>query len=42
MKFIHITDPHLVPSPEKLFALDPRERLAQAVAEINRPTPSSW
>lgn len=36
MKFIHLTDTHLVPAPRKLFALDPRARLWAAVADINR------
>ena len=36
MKFIHITDPHIVPPPQTLCALDPRARLAAAVADINR------
>ncbi len=36
MKFIHITDPHIVPAPQTLCALDPRERLAAAIADINR------
>lgn len=36
MKFIHLTDTHLVPAPRKLFALDPRARLRAAVADINR------
>lgn len=34
LKFIHLTDPHLVPAPRRLYALDPRERLAAAVADI--------
>lgn len=36
MKFIHITDPHIVPAPQMLCALNPRERLAAAIADINR------
>ncbi len=36
MKFIHITDPHIVPAPRRLCALDPRARLAAAIADINR------
>ena len=36
MKFIHLTDTHLVPAPRRLFALDPRARLTAAVADINR------
>ncbi|NKB57304.1 MAG: phosphodiesterase [Alphaproteobacteria bacterium] len=36
MKFIHITDPHIVPVPQTLCALDPRERLTTAIADINR------
>ncbi|HSR72250.1 MAG TPA: phosphodiesterase [Kiloniellales bacterium] len=36
MKFIHLTDPHLVPAPRRLYALDPRERLRAAVADIAR------
>lgn len=36
MKFIHITDPHIVPSPRTLCALDPRARLRAAFEDINR------
>lgn len=36
MKFIHVTDPHIVPEPKTLCALDPRARLAAAIADINR------
>lgn len=36
MKFIHITDPHIVPAPQTLCALDPRERLARAIADVNQ------
>ncbi len=36
MKLIHLTDTHFVAPPKKLFALDPRARLAPAVADINR------
>ena len=36
MKFIHITDPHIVPAPGMLCALDPRARLTAAIADINR------
>ena len=36
MKFIHITDPHIVPAPRTLCALDPRARLAAAIADIIR------
>jgi len=36
MKFIHLTDPHLVPRPQKLFGLDVHARLAAAVDSINR------
>ena len=36
MKFIHLTDPHLVEPPQKLFDLDGQERLAAAVASINK------
>jgi Icc protein len=36
MKFIHITDPHIVPAPQTLCALDPRARLATAITDINR------
>lgn len=35
MKFIHVTDPHLVAPPAELMGLDPRHRLGQAVASIN-------
>ena len=36
MKFIQITDPHNVPVPRKLCALDPRARLKSAINDINR------
>ena len=36
MKFIHLTDTHFVPAPRRLYALDPRERLRLAIADINR------
>lgn len=36
MKFIHITDPHIVPVPRMLCALDPRARLKTAINDINR------
>lgn len=36
MKFIHITDPHIVPVPQTLCALDPRQRLASAIDDVNR------
>jgi 3',5'-cyclic AMP phosphodiesterase CpdA len=35
MKLIQITDTHLVPPGEQLWGLDPRERLAAAVAHVN-------
>ena len=35
MKFIHLTDPHLVPRPQKLYDIDVHDRLAKAVASIN-------
>ena len=35
MKFIHLTDPHLVPPGRKLYGLDPNERLRAAIADIN-------
>ena len=34
-KFIHITDTHFVPAPQRLYGLDPRARLRAAVADIN-------
>jgi 3',5'-cyclic AMP phosphodiesterase CpdA len=36
VKFVHLTDTHLVPAPRALFGLDPRARLAAAIADINR------
>ncbi len=36
MKFVHVTDPHIVAAPRMLCALNPRERLAAAIADINR------
>ncbi|MCP5366824.1 MAG: phosphodiesterase [Hyphomicrobiales bacterium] len=35
MKFIHVTDPHLVPAGQRLFDLDPVARLDACVADIN-------
>ena len=36
MKFVHITDQHIVPAPRMLCALDPRARLEAAIGDINR------
>ncbi len=36
MKFLHVTDPHLVPAGEPLCALAPSERLRAVVADIAR------
>jgi Icc protein len=36
MKFIHVTDTHLVEPGARLYELDPLERLAQCIADINR------
>ena len=36
MKFIHVTDPHIVPKGERLYDLDPEERLRLCIADINR------
>lgn len=36
MKFIHLTDTHLVPSKQALWGLDPAWRLRRAVESINR------
>lgn len=35
MKLIHVTDPHLTKPGEKLYGIDPAERLAQCFADIN-------
>ncbi len=35
MKFVHLTDLHVVPAGGRLYGLDPNERLALAVADIN-------
>ena len=35
MKFIHLTDPHLVDPARLLYGVDPRARLRLAVADIN-------
>lgn len=35
MKFIHLTDLHLVPPGQLLYGLDPNERLQAAIADIN-------
>jgi 3',5'-cyclic AMP phosphodiesterase CpdA len=36
MKFIHVTDTHLVPPGERLYELDSAERLRLCIADINR------
>ena len=36
MKFIQITDPHLVAAGNRLYELDPLERLELCIADINR------
>ena len=36
MHFVVLTDTHLVAAGKRLYGLDPAERLAQAVAVINR------
>ena len=36
MKFIHVTDPHLVAPPQRLCALNPAERLTGVVEDVNR------
>ncbi len=36
MKFIHVTDTHLVEPGTRLYELDPLERLEQCIADINR------
>jgi len=35
-KFIHLTDPHMIAAPQRLYGLDLHERLGAAVASINR------
>ena len=35
MKFIHLTDLHLVPPGQMMYGLDPNERLQAAIADIN-------
>ncbi len=35
MKFIHITDTHIVPPGKKLHGLDPRARLDACIADVN-------
>ena len=36
MKFVHITDTHLVPPGESLCGLEPSARLAKAIETVNR------
>ncbi|MGE0719992.1 MAG: phosphodiesterase [Alphaproteobacteria bacterium] len=36
MKFIHVTDTHIVPPGDTLYGLDPAVRLGQCIADINR------
>jgi 3',5'-cyclic AMP phosphodiesterase CpdA len=46
--FLHLTDPHLVPAGQRLYGLDPAERLRAAVADIvarhgpNGPAPAAF
>lgn len=35
MKFVHLTDPHMVAPGHRLYTIDPCERLIQAVSDIN-------
>jgi 3',5'-cyclic AMP phosphodiesterase CpdA len=35
MKFIHITDPHIVPRGQTLYGLNPVDRLALCIADVN-------
>jgi len=35
MRFIHLTDPHLLPPGRLLYGIDPAERLRAAVSDIN-------
>ena len=35
-KFIHLTDTHIIPRPQKLFGVDVQDNLARAVDSINR------
>ena len=41
LKFVHLTDPHLVPPGERLYGLDPAERLRAAIDDINRHHPDA-
>lgn len=41
MAFIHLTDLHLVPPAQKLYGLDPNERLQAAIADINANRPDA-
>jgi len=34
IKIVHLSDAHIVAAPHRLYGLDPRERLARAVADI--------
>lgn len=34
IKIVHVSDTHVVAAPHRLYGLDPRERLARAVADI--------
>lgn len=36
MKFIHVTDPHIVPPGQTLYGLDPQARLRACIDDINR------
>ena len=41
MKFIHITDPHLVPRGQTLYGLNPIDRLALCIADVNLRHPDA-
>ena len=41
VKFIHLTDPHMVVRPKRLFDLDLHARLAAAVTSINAHHPDA-
>ena len=41
MKFVHLTDPHLLPEGDTLFGIDPAARLRAAVASINALVPDA-
>lgn len=41
LKFVHLTDTHMVPAPRAIYTLEPRNRLRRAVDDINTLLPDA-